>query len=479
MNTPMKRIDSHTTEGGEPVSLETVFHPAGSQDIPRHLFRPFRQQGTQPRSGTIWARMCIASLAIFLGSMQIPILAENNEAISGSSLVHGDRMVRTAGQPVQGIFLFPDGTVNVIGTLHDHNVVSIANGAGAGDYIITLNGQTGTYTGVISIAYRGGAGGFDTMTQTSSDFMSAIFFHGNNQITLSDNSHMNLTLFGDNNVVDTTAGFVDVTEYGGPNNQILPVANASVLLNSSFYSESAIQGIFTYGQFVQSIMVVSSVVQSDLLVYSFDSNTNILTVNEGGQIATFSEATEPISQVEFEGSWGGGDIVDNQSPFGIQAFFYGNGDQFTAHSPSGANLIYLSGNDDQVTSNGVLGDVFVWGSNETISGFTVTTNGGAPTTGAPPPAGTSGTSTGTGSSTATTSASTTGTGSSTGNASSTATATSGNTGSNPVASPSSDSSGHGCGIGSIGGILCLGLSWWRRRQRTNPLSMTEPTASNP
>jgi hypothetical protein len=409
---------------------------------------------------------CLCPLLLLVTSLLHLEAAESTSAANAgpaSRILHA-----TSSRLVPGIFLYPTGTVMVVGTLPDHNVLSVTNAQNPTDYVITLNGQAAVYSGVLSVAYQGGAGGFDSVTHSASFVLTATLFHGSNQVTVSGGSYINLNLFGDYNTIDVTNGFAEITAAGGPNSTVTPAQNATFIYNGGYYQESSIPGIFSNGQYVQDIVIVSNQIQHDQVQCSFDSTTGIVTVTQSGHTVTFQQPPGMVTQFNYYGSWGGGDIVSNQTPFPFVASLFGDNDQFTSTASGGQNVIYLAGNDAVLNSNGSLGNVQYYGSNDQILGGLVGARYGvAPTTGSPPSAtgassGSSASATATGGTGTSGSAAT----STTASASASATGTGNGGTSNPIATPNSAGS-KSCGIGgAIGGMMFISLTrLTRRRQR--------------
>jgi hypothetical protein len=271
---------------------------------------------------------------------------------------------------VDGVWVddhFP-ASIQIVAPKTDHNVVSVGVDAATASYVVTVNGRTaevlqkGKGGPILTINYRGGAGGSDQLTASGMLQVQGMLFGGHNLVTAAGGATVYPKLFGDDDTIDATGGHAYYDIWGGARDVLK--GNAVALYPNALYHPTAIPGVFTAGgTSILSLYIVSPRAQGNTVATSIDAAAKTLTVTENGVSVTIS-TVGLLPSYNYFGSADGGDSFS-----GIASGFYlfGSGNHVAFHDTLALATIWGGGN--TITGTRTSGTAYVHGTN-TISGMT-------------------------------------------------------------------------------------------------------------
>jgi hypothetical protein len=341
-------------------------------------------------------------------------------------------------EPIPGVFLLPDGQVQIIGTLGANSTLAITPSA-AGGVQIVLNGHIAVLSAAQAgdIDYQGGGGGSDAVT-TQVPLGTVVLASGGNSF---QGGCGQLTLFGGGNTVDTLGFPCVIQEFGG--GDTVNGANASITVEDG-YTLSAIPGVVIN----QGELTITPTLGAGNQVEISEDDGQDIVVSENGLSESFDTTVLDINGIAYTASAGGGDSVENDSLVGMLAYAYSSSNTLVDTSDAGVSF-YLLGDDETAWFADSGGAIYVDGLDEVLNGtyaadIAIVENGGTYTL------------IGDGTSTTTTT-----TGSST-----TGTSTGGDGGATAPGMAGGQISGGGCGLSSGAALLLMGaISLGRARRR--------------
>jgi hypothetical protein len=127
-----------------------------------------------------------------------------------------------------------DGILEITATQNAHNTATVSNDQN-GNVVATLNNNSQTFPAgaVWCVIYSGGQGGGDTFINSTGLTEMAVGYGGNNHF-VGGSSWNTVELWGNNNFYDARGGPSEVFAYNGPNDQITPYSDVSVV-QSTYY----------------------------------------------------------------------------------------------------------------------------------------------------------------------------------------------------------------------------------------------------
>ena len=238
-------------------------------------------------------------------------------------------------EPAPGIIVTAQGELLVLATKASGNAITIA--AAGGTITATVNGNSASVpqAATISVTCFGGAAGSDAI-QISGITASLILYGSGDQVTATSANGL-FTINGIGHTVTCTGGSVSAYVHGGPDT----LSGLTVVPTGGTYVATSLPGVFYISEFgLNDLHIVSTVASGEQLTIAPGSSGDTITL--GGQ----SAVVPTPSQIEYNGSPGGGDTVTDGDPVFLSATMFCDGNSCLGSPTGDPDTWYLYGNND-------------------------------------------------------------------------------------------------------------------------------------